>query len=185
MMVFKTHYSSSRGNLYEVRAANGRRLLIECGMTWDKTQEALDYDLRGIEGCLISHEHKDHCKAVYKVMRAGIKVYASAGTFEAMKVSLGRLTRVVADNVIVDTPTFSILSFQIKHDAAEPMGFVVQDKEAETYLLFMTDTDVFRHAFPYSFSIIALGCNFDPEIESCVITRQQRQLRYIWRDHAI
>jgi metal-dependent hydrolase (beta-lactamase superfamily II) len=56
-LTFTTHYSSSLGNLYEVRAANGRRLLIEAGVPWAKLQRILNFNLKDIEACLISHEH--------------------------------------------------------------------------------------------------------------------------------
>lgn len=56
-MRFESFYSSSTGNLYCVTAANGKRLLIECGVTWRKLIKALSYDLTNIEACLISHEH--------------------------------------------------------------------------------------------------------------------------------
>jgi metal-dependent hydrolase (beta-lactamase superfamily II) len=57
MVVFKQHYSGSRGNLYEVVLENGRRIMIEAGVQWTKIQKTLDYDLLNIEAWLISHEH--------------------------------------------------------------------------------------------------------------------------------
>ena len=86
-MKFQSYYSSSMGNLYEVVAANGQRLLIECGCTWKKLQKALSYDLTNIAGCLLTHEHKDHSKAVEDVMENAIDVWASEGTFEAIHLS--------------------------------------------------------------------------------------------------
>ena len=37
------HASSSTRNLYCITAANGQRLLVECGVTWAKLQKALNY----------------------------------------------------------------------------------------------------------------------------------------------
>ncbi len=56
-MIFRQHYSGSSGNLYEIVANSGARLLIEAGVTWKKLQKALDYNLSNIEACLISHGH--------------------------------------------------------------------------------------------------------------------------------
>ena len=56
-MKFIAHASSSSGNLYCVTAANGKRILIECGVAWKKLQKALGYKLNNVEACLISHEH--------------------------------------------------------------------------------------------------------------------------------
>lgn len=52
-----THASSSKGNLYEVTANNGERLLIDPGLQWKQIQKALDYDLSNIVGACITHEH--------------------------------------------------------------------------------------------------------------------------------
>lgn len=163
-MTFKTHYSSSLGNLYEVRAANGRRLLIECGVPWATVNKALDYNLRRIDGCLISHEHQDHCKAITQVCRAGIDVYASAGTFEALNVARWRRTKIIADQVMVPIGPFKVLAFSVAHDAAEPLGFVVWEPATNDYLLFATDTCLLTQWFIYPFSIIAIGCSFDQDV---------------------
>ena len=56
-MYFRQHYSGSSGNLYEVVANNGDKLLIEAGVKWSEVLEALDYDLKSVKGCLLSHEH--------------------------------------------------------------------------------------------------------------------------------
>ena len=56
-MHFIQHYSSSRGNLYEVVANNGKRLLLEAGVRWPLIQQALGYKINNVEACLITHEH--------------------------------------------------------------------------------------------------------------------------------
>ncbi len=56
-MKFIQYSSGSSGNFYEVMANNGERLLIECGIAWPKMLKFLDYNLKGVRGCLISHEH--------------------------------------------------------------------------------------------------------------------------------
>ena len=86
-MQFKQHYSGSSGNLYEVIANNGKRLLIECGVTWPKIQKALNYDLKHIVACFVTHGHKDHSKALKDVRLAGIEIYASAETFKSFNMN--------------------------------------------------------------------------------------------------
>ena len=142
-MTFDSYYSSSMGNLYTVTAANGKRLLIECGVPWAKLEKALGFNLRGIEACLLTHEHNDHSKAFKNVMQAGINIFASAGTWEALSNGLQRVwrrARIVANESIVHTESFDILAFKVVHDAAEPLGYVVREKATEELLLFVTDT---------------------------------------------
>jgi len=94
-MKFIQHYSGSKGNLYEVVSNDGKRLLIEAGVVWPTLQKALKYDLKGISGCLLSHEHQDHSKAIKDVMRAGIDVYASYNTLDVLDIAGKRRANVL------------------------------------------------------------------------------------------
>jgi len=168
---FIAHASSSVGNLYEVVAGNGQRLLIECGVTWAKLQKALKYDLTNIAGCLLSHEHKDHSKAVEDVMAAGIDVWASEGTFKAIEDSLPlhrRANVVRGKERFFLAKTFEVFPFVLKnkdgemcHDAAEPMGFKIKDKTDGEEMLFVTDTRSIPAAFGVEFSLVAICCGYD------------------------
>jgi phosphoribosyl 1,2-cyclic phosphodiesterase len=174
-MRFIAHYSSSAGNLYEVVAANGKRLLIECGVTWKKLQKTLHYDLSNIEGCLLTHEHDDHSHAVEDVMAAEIDVYSSLPTFEALGVDEYRRAKVVGHKErweVADGKTFECLSFVVSHDPDSAivghdvpcLGFIINDKPAKEYLLFVTDTSCIKPQFAIEFNIIAICCNHDSTI---------------------
>ena len=168
-MKFKQLYSGSTANAYVVTASNGKRLLIECGVTWPKLLKALNHNLDGIEACLLSHEHKDHSKAVVDVMKAGIDVYASEGTFEALGITPGRKAHVLLGNrnpLITESQQvikhFIINAYGTNHDAEEPLLFVIWDDSE--YLLFATDTSHIVQQFTMPFSIIAIECSYDGEI---------------------
>lgn len=62
-MNIKTIASSSKGCCYVIESG-GEQLLIECGIPLRKIREALNFDLSRVVGCLVSHEHKDHCGAL-------------------------------------------------------------------------------------------------------------------------
>lgn len=161
-MTFTQLYSSSKGNLYVVTASSGKRLLIECGVSWRELQEALNYDLNGIEGCLLSHEHKDHSKAFKEVMQAGIDIYSSKETFDALGIKAERRAKSIIPQTLIRFNGIQALSFSTSHDAAAPIGFVVRaDNE---FLLFATDTSHIRQRFKYQFNIIAIECSYDKEI---------------------
>ena len=49
--------SGSKGNCYVVESNSGQQLLIECGVAFKEVMKALDYNIRGIVGCVVSHEH--------------------------------------------------------------------------------------------------------------------------------
>lgn len=163
-MKFEQHYSSSRANLYTVTASNGRRLLLECGVRWPVLLKALDYDLTNIDGCLLTHEHADHSKAVKDVMRAGIDVYSSVGTFGALRVDSNRRAKALPVYTGITNKTFDSYAFPIIHDAVEPFGYVVREVSTNEYLLFVPDSGFIKQRFAIPFTIIALECSYDIEI---------------------
>lgn len=159
-MKFKQHYSGSDGNLYEVVGNNGKRLMLECGVRWKQIQKAFGYNFDNIEACFITHEHNDHIAAVSKIIQQGIDIYASAGTLEAKAIS-GRRAKVISNQTLTRLDSFEVLAFDVHHDATEPLGFVIRDRETGEYMLFATDTSHISQRFNLPFSIIAIECSYE------------------------
>ena len=140
--------------------------MLECGIHWKEIQKALDYDLSGVVGCLVTHSHKDHSKAVVKVMGAGIVTCLSAGTCDNLnleywacnsyKLSFARskLKFQIAD--------FDILPFNTEHDAPESLGFLIQYRPTSEKLLFLTDSYFCRYRFQ-GLNYIMIECNYIKE----------------------
>jgi phosphoribosyl 1,2-cyclic phosphodiesterase len=154
--------------MYEIISNNGERLLIDCGLAWSTMLKKLNYNLNGIVGLLCDHEHKDHSKSVQDVLRAGIPVYASEGTFDSL--GIRHRNAKVLDKMLswrAISPTFSVFAFPIEHDAAQPLGYIVAaDGE---HLLFVTDTSHITQRFNIPFDIIAIECSYDGDIlRECV-----------------
>jgi len=173
---FTQLYSGSSGNLYIVEAANGKRLMLECGVTWNKLQKALDFNLKGIEGCFVTHSHADHSKAVSGVINAGINVFASSGTYNALGTQSTR-AKIVEDKTLVKLDTFQVLCFDTHHDCQEPLGFVVREIETNEYLLFATDTSYISQLFSFAFAIVAIECSFDRETVVFRLTASDEELK--------
>lgn len=58
-MELKILGSSSAGNCYLLD--NGKEtLMIECGVSFRKVLEGMNFDVGRIAGCIVSHEHGDH-----------------------------------------------------------------------------------------------------------------------------
>ena len=74
--------SGSSGNAY--RVTDGETpLLLDAGIPIRAIQIALDFRLRALGGCFITHCHGDHSKAARDLMRLGVDVYTGRGTVEA------------------------------------------------------------------------------------------------------
>jgi len=151
--------SGSRGNCY--RVTDGKTaLLLECGIPFPQILKSLDYRTSEIEACLLTHEHGDHARAAKDLLRAGVDVYTSAGTARALGFKSHRL-RVVQPKTRFTVGSWSILPFDTVHDAAEPLGFLLDSGEER--LLFATDTAYLRYRFT-KLTHIMLECNYDLEI---------------------
>lgn len=136
--------SSSAGNAY--RISDGQtHLLLEAGFPYKSLQRALEFRISEISGCLISHEHGDHSKAAKDIMKAGINIYTSQGTADALKLSGHRLKPIKAHEQFV-IGTWTIKAFEIEHDAEEPLGFVIANTAGDK-LVFLTDTYYCRYRF--------------------------------------
>ena len=163
-MKFQQFYSGSNGNLYIVTANNGKRLMIECGVSWQNIEKALSYNLDNIIGCLLSHEHKDHSFAIEKVIEAGINVYSGFDTLKALGLEGHRRgIRLMHEGLVVIDDCFGINPFNIEHDAVEPLGFIVYEFGTKEYMLFATDTSHIKYRFGVPFSIVALECSYEQE----------------------
>jgi phosphoribosyl 1,2-cyclic phosphodiesterase len=160
-MKLKILNSGSVGNCY-ILETETTALIIECGVKFKDIMQALDFNLGKVAGVLISHEHGDHCKSVKDVMAAGLNVYASDGTIAAMKVANHHRAFRLFKQTPKQIGEFKILPFDVKHDAAEPFGFLIHHKECGN-LLFVTDTYYVGHTFK-GLNNILVEANYDQKI---------------------
>ena len=83
-MRFMSLASSSHGNAYII-SDKETRILLECGLSRKKLQTLAGFTLSAFSACLVSHEHKDHSGCVADLIAAGIPVYMSHGTADALE----------------------------------------------------------------------------------------------------
>src|SRR5690625_3088496 len=160
MIKIKTLASGSSGNAYLITDGH-TPLLLECGISFREIQVATKFQTGNIAGCLISHEHKDHTKGLKDVLRAGIDVYASQGTIDQEGIRHHRLKPIKARGQFT-IGTWKILPFDVEHDVAEPLGFLLMNQQGEK-LLFATDTHYVRYRFK-GLTHIMVECNYSLDI---------------------
>ncbi len=154
-MKLQTIASGSKGNCYLLETKDGG-LLIEAGIPINRMKRALNFNFSGIQGCLVTHEHGDHSKAIKDIAKLGIDVYASEGTFKALNCNGHRFIPMTPKKgkTIGD---FEVLAFNTEHDAAEPLGFLIRHDNNK--MLFATDTYYLRYKFN-GLTHIAIECNY-------------------------
>nr|WP_207644451.1 MBL fold metallo-hydrolase [Thermoclostridium stercorarium] len=152
--------SGSKGNCYRVTDGS-TPLLLECGIPYKEIQKTLNFRVSEIAGCLVSHEHQDHAKAIKDIMKAGIDCYMSRGTAEALGISGHRLNIIKAKQQF-RIGTWAILPFETQHDAVEPVGFLLANSAGEK-LLYATDTYYIRYRFK-GLTHVMVECNYSLDI---------------------
>ncbi|OZV12295.1 MBL fold metallo-hydrolase [Tissierella sp. P1] len=159
-MKLKVLASGSKGNCYILETLAGT-LILECGISWKEILLGLNYDISRVIGCLVSHEHKDHSRAIEDVMNAGIDVWTSQGTIEALGIKHYRL-KPIKDKDRLLMGDMTILPFEVQHDAKEPLGFLIRNRPTGENLLFITDSYYSKYKFK-DLKYIMVECNYIKE----------------------
>lgn len=159
-MKIKVLGSSSKGNCYLLQLKS-ETLILECGINYKQILKGLNYDLESVVGCLVTHEHKDHSKAIKELTENGIDVFTSKGTLEKLDIKNHR-TKIIESERSFKIGEFKILPFKAEHDAAEPLGFLIQHKEIGK-LLFLTDSYYCEYKFK-GLNHILIECNYSKNI---------------------
>ena len=171
-MKFEALASSSSGNAYVVTDRD-TRILLECGVSHKKLQKLSGFSLSEFQACLVSHEHKDHAKAVTDLISRGMAVYMSPGTAEALETDAVNLIEHMEQ---FNVGSLDIVPFTTFHDAAEPLGFLIKSRVDGDVLAFATDTVNLRYKFP-GLNILAIEANYDKHIlERC--EKMPEKVRY-------
>lgn len=161
-MRLKVLGSDSSGNCYLLQGKK-ETLILECGLHYKTILKGLNFNISNVVGCLVTHEHKDHSKAVCDIISKGnIDVYASYGTLSNAMNIKNYHQKVVKSEKQFDVGGFTVLPFEVEHDVAEPLGYLVMHKEMGR-LLFITDTYYCKYKFK-NLKHIMIECNYSEGI---------------------
>lgn len=122
--------SGSKGNATFIEL-DGKKLLIDAGISARRIRQELNRIGQAIEeldGVFITHEHGDHISGLMTLTKKyGVQVFSRPETFRAM--SFYRELPMECINPIIDRVRLdrvTVRAFGIPHDAADPVGYVIQ-----------------------------------------------------------
>lgn len=154
-MRLKVISSSSKGNGYLLTRGDGRSLAIEAGVKLLEIKKALSFNLRDLEGCIMSHWHGDHSGYVKDYLKEAINVYGP----HKEGFSHHRYRPISAKEPLT-LGGFRIIPLPVEHDV-ETFAFTISSQGKR--LVFITDT----YRFPYqvnSATHIMIEANFSHDI---------------------
>lgn len=152
----KTIATGSSGNCYHLKCGDDE-LLIEAGIPIKRIQKALSFDLSRVSGCLCTHSHGDHAKAVKDVLKNCVDVYLTADTANGIEVKHHRLKHIDTKEAF-KVGGWSVVAFEAVHDCPGAVCFLIGIGGHK--ILFATDTAYIRYSFN-GLTHLMIECNYD------------------------
>jgi phosphoribosyl 1,2-cyclic phosphodiesterase len=158
-MTLKVLGSESAGNCYLFESFF-EIIILEAGIRFHEVKKALNYDLRKVTACLITHSHGDHCKYAADYMKAGIDIFTSAETIQAAGLS-GHRVHPIQANAMIRIGEFKIIPFPVPH-GVPTLGFLISHPYSGS-ILFVTDAACIPNKFN-SLNHILIEANYQDDI---------------------
>ncbi len=149
--------SGSKGNCIQLKDADGNSLLLECGVPFKKIQKGTNFETSKIDGCLITHSHKDHAHCVSEFLDRGIECYGPEDVFKDIK------NHTAGESVKVGEPfsvgPWMVIALQAYHDV--PCYAYAIRSINDDIILYVTDT-AWIDARVKNVTHLLTECNYDP-----------------------
>lgn len=148
MMKLYVAATGSAANTYVLTASNGESLILDAGAPIKKVLPHIP-DLRKVRRLLVTHEHKDHSRCWFDYWMRGIDMIASKGTIEQMMpAEIPSMVQPAVAMRPISCGGFTVMPFDVQHDAAEPFGFLIKHNPTGETLVYATDTYYLKYLFP-------------------------------------
>lgn len=174
--MIKVLASGSSGNCYIIQAGE-EKLLLECGIDYRNILKGLNYSIKGVVGCLITHKHSDHCKSFKWALENISKVYAPLEVLEKFQCKNFHKGKIAENKDMFRLGGFTIMPFSCQHtnsdtSPCENLGYLIQHKEIGK-VLFATDTYYLKYKFK-DVDHILIECNYSEETIEALEPHEQR-----------
>ena len=159
-MRLKTVATGSSGNCHLLIADSGETLILDCGVPIKEIKKGLDWNIRNVVGCIVSHAHSDHSKSVKDFEAMGIPVFTPYISLKPMR--MGKEFKIQA----FDLTTVDGRWTHTNADGSECpcYGFLITHPDMGR-MIYATDTELIKWRFK-NVNHILLGVNYDPELLS-------------------
>ena len=175
-MKLKCIATGSCGNCYTLTSNSGETLILDCGIPIKEIKKGLNWNIRNVVGCIVSHVHSDHSKSVKDFEDMGIPV---CKPYEAL------LMNQFLANSYFTVRTFDLTTLDgrwthTNSDGSECpcYGFLITHPEMGR-MLYITDTNLIKWRFK-SINHILLGVNYDKDL---IDNEDSAKVNHVYRGH--
>lgn len=154
---------------------NGETLILDCGIPIKEIKKGLNWNIRSVVGCIVSHAHSDHSKSVKDFNDMGIPVFEPYITEKPMKIGNGDFRIQAFDLTTLDG------RWTHTHANGEPCpiyGFLITHKEMGK-MLYITDCELIKWKFK-GINHILLGVDYDKDL---VDKDNDPKTRHVFKGH--
>lgn len=151
--------SSSAGNCYLLTSDSGETLILDCGIPIKEIKKGLDWNIRNVVGCIVSHVHSDHSKSVKDFKAMGIPIFAPYLGNSCKSMNMGEFTVKPFDLTTIDG---SWTHTNADGTPCPIYGFLITHKEMGR-MLYITDCELIKWKFK-DINHILLGVNYDKDL---------------------
>lgn len=161
-MKLKVLRTGSNGNCY-LLSADTETLILDCGISIAEIKKGLEFNLRHVVGCLVTHCHKDHSESKERLEKMGVNIFApyEYGELEMAHTVYG---------------SFDITAFRLPHDDTKNFGFLIKVKGQR--ILYLTDFEYCRYRFHKKrINHILIECNYQDELVNRDLPNYEHKIR--------
>lgn len=131
-MTLKCLSTGSAANCYILKRDNGEMLILDAGLPMHEIKKGIGFDIANLKGCICTHVHLDHSRAVKQLRAIGIPVWCPyENEKKRQRTRLGG---------------FEVECFDLPHNGTDNRGFIIRVDEQT--ILYATDFEY----IPYNLS---------------------------------
>ena len=128
---------SEQGNSYLLQGADGRYIVLDCGVSYKAVEKACGFDTGLIDFALCSHVHEDHLKGAKGLLHNGIDVYSNQEVADKI-----RGVKCLKEKSAVRMCGWKVIPFIVPHThntGEECLNYAYLIEKDGEKLLYMTD----------------------------------------------
>lgn len=130
-------------------------ILLDCGISYANLSRRVN--VSQLAGCIITHEHADHCKSWRDLSLRGVSIYSSLGTRQALRADAWQINALGYSSTRVGS--FTVERFDTVHDASEPIAVLCESTVTKARALYVTDTQRIDFS-PRKLTHLIVECNY-------------------------
>ena len=174
-MTLKCIGSGSIGNCYLLTSNSGETLILDCGIPIKEIKKGLNWNIKNVIGCIVSHVHSDHSKSLNDFKSMGIPIFAPYLGDRCKSMNMGEFTVKPFDLTTIDG---NWTHTNADGTSCPIYGFLITHTEMGR-MLYITDCELVKWKFK-GINHILLGVNYDKDL---IDNEDSAKVNHVYRGH--